>query len=112
MVLGKNLSLERSDNPTITLVDGEARRVTDATIDPTSLYVYASLKLQAPYGVRIYTYTVRVTEGPLKGAVIPLCDGNLPPDIGSPYQAFFRLDDGYSIREGPLTVELVRYWAK
>lgn len=112
IVDGRSLDLLKTGNPTVTLLHGAVARTGSPVVDPARTYVHGTLRLKAELGWRVYVCSVRVRGGPLDGAIIALCDGDLPPQIRDPYQAFYPLPEGASIPPGPLAYEVVAFWSK
>jgi hypothetical protein len=112
VVSGARLRLEESPNPVITCKAGKLVAV-KSDILPDRLYVIAKLRLRATTGWRVYDCRVRVTSGPLKGAVVTVCSAEFAPapSISATYQACYELPAGLA-SEGALDHEIVQFTGK
>ena len=101
--------VEESANPLVTLVDGVPKRVAGVEdLKAAGAYLFGSVQLTSDRG-RIYDCVVRLRDGPLKGAVVRICDGKFPGGPAqSPYQAVYPIS-GYDVLPGPVEFEVVMF---
>ena len=108
-VVARRPVVEESANPLVTLIDGVPKRITRVDdIGTGDFYLFGSVQLTGDRG-RIYDCVVGVRDGPLRGAVVRICDGKLPHGPAeSPYQAVYPIS-GYDVLPGPVEFEVVMF---
>ena len=118
LVRGKDIEIPASDNPVVTLVDGQPAEVKKVKLIDNRIYLVGRVQLKPKQlGWRFYTLNLRVKKGPLKGAVVHLRDGSLQNSIRDACIAVYPIPREYGIRVGegqmlPIDFEIVAQFSK
>lgn len=111
VVRGRDLRLDEGV-PLVTLVEGRPTSVERIEPLPERAYVHGTIDLQSERGGwNLYTVVLRVTSGPLAGALIDLRDGRVS-DAGSDHQAVYELPASSEIEDGDLEHEVAWVFMK
>ena len=98
---------ESSVDQLTTLVDGEVKRVKQASINQHALYLVAWIDLVPELGWYLYHVDLCAKDPPLKGAVIHLLDGGIAESIQGRKVAYYQLPAELEIAEGPVAFNLI-----
>jgi hypothetical protein len=96
--------------PRVTTFDSKRHcvaAVDEIVIDEDALYVFGRC-VAWESGIRIYTLDVRVTDGPLTGALVHLRDGQRP-EPGGPYYCAYKIPAASNMPRGRIPFEVVMY---
>jgi hypothetical protein len=112
VVDGSRLQLPKSANSVVTFDGKSFQRKGHFPKQAGVKYLAGNISLKTELGCRIYKLNVRVTKGPLKGAIVHLWDHRVPDSIGDPYFSAFEVPREYGMVEGPVEFEIVSYFYK
>ena len=105
---GKNIKIPIGlEDQIVVCVDGKIVATKTCHIDPSKKYVVGKFSLTSATGRRIYSLNIRVTRGPLKGAVIHLRDNLCPETIEGPFWSVYEVPSNLPVPLGPLEFEYV-----
>lgn len=113
VVESAGFEMPETSNGFVTFSDGEFGRFESRVLETAArLLLVGTLQLEAERGWRFYALDVRVSDGPLGGAVVHLRDGRLPASISDPYLAVYPIPDDLHVDPGPLDFEVVGHLSK
>jgi hypothetical protein len=113
VVKGADLRIPQSENPTVTFSGTAFQQTAGFRPDPNALYLVGQMQLKkGQLGERFYTLNVRIKDGPLKGAVVHLRDGNIQESIKDPCTAVYRLPADLKVNAEAVPFEVVAIFAK
>ena len=110
VVEAADFEMPETTNDVVTFSDGEFGPFELRAVEGARPLLVGSLRLEAELGWRFYNLDVRVLEGPLRGALVHLRDGQLPASITDPYVAVYPIPDDVQVDPGPLEFEVVGHF--
>lgn len=112
VVSGNGLELPATRNTVLTF-DGANQVLFDAGgIESSAKYLVAGAQLKTELGHNLYDLNLRITSGPLAGAVVRLRNGRICESMKDPFAAVYRIPNTVKISSGPVPFEVINFIAK